>query len=125
VERLHEYLCEQKTQVTARLTAGFWVAAYLARLGLANIPAYVTAKGDATAGAVIVKCATLDGQAQAYQRSFDMITGVRNWVTLVQGSEADVDAVLARQRTHDPDLWVIEVESRAGHTLLMEDGLSD
>ena len=36
----------------ARLTAGFWVAAYLTRLRLSNIPAYVTAKGDATAGAV-------------------------------------------------------------------------
>ena len=109
----------------ARLTAGFWVAAYLTRLRLANIPAYVTAKGDATAGAVIVKCATLDGQAQAYQRSFDIMKDVRHWITLAQGPEADVDAVLTRQRVRDPDLWVIEVESREGHTLLEEDGLSD
>jgi hypothetical protein len=109
----------------ARLTAGFWVAAYLTRLRLADIPAYVTAKGDATAGAVIVKCATLDGQAQAYQRSFDMMTGHRNWVTLAQGPEAQVDAVLTRQRSRDPDLWVIEVESREGRTLLDQDGLAD
>jgi hypothetical protein len=108
----------------ARLTAGFWVAAYLTRLRLANIPVYVTARGDATAGAVIVKCATLDGMAQAYQRSFDM-SGHRNWVTLAEGPEAEVDAVLTRQRTRDPDLWVIEVESREGQTLLSEDGLSD
>jgi hypothetical protein len=108
----------------ARLTAGFWVAAYLTRLRLANIPVYVTARGDATAGAVIVKCATLDGQAQAYQRSFDM-SGHRNWVTLAQGAEAEVDAVLTRQRARDPDLWVIEVESRDGRTLLDEDGLAD
>lgn len=108
----------------ARLTAGFWVAAYLTRLRLANIPAYVTARGDATAGAVIVKCATLDGQATAYQRSFDM-SGRRNWVMLAQGGEAEVDAVLARQRARDPDLWLIDVESRDGKTLLDEDGLAD
>jgi hypothetical protein len=109
----------------ARLTAGFWVAAYLARLRLANIPAYVTARGDATAGAVIVKCATLDGQAQTFQRSFDITTDTRHWVTLAKGPEAEVDAMLTRQRARDPDLWVIEVESRGGHTLLQEDGLSD
>ncbi|MFN7269270.1 MAG: DUF1491 family protein, partial [Cereibacter sp.] len=45
--------------MTPRLTADFWVRAYLARLGLAGIPAYVTARGDATAGAVMVKLATL------------------------------------------------------------------
>ena len=37
-----------------RLASGIWVSAYLARLGLANIPAYVTARGDETAGAVLV-----------------------------------------------------------------------
>ena len=109
----------------ARLTAGFWVAAYLTRLRLASIPAYVTAKGDATAGAVIVKCATLDGQAQAYQRSFELMTGARNWVTLAKGTETEVDAMLTRQRARDPDLWVIEVESREGRTLLDQDGLAD
>ena len=44
-----------------RLTAEFWVQAYLARLRQADIPAYVMARGDATAGAVLVKCSTLDG----------------------------------------------------------------
>ena len=38
-----------------RLASGVWVAAYLARLRLAAIPAYVMQKGDATAGAVVVK----------------------------------------------------------------------
>ena len=33
-----------------RLTAEFWVQAYLARLRLADIPAFVTARGDAPPG---------------------------------------------------------------------------
>ncbi|WP_136685216.1 DUF1491 family protein [Falsirhodobacter xinxiangensis] len=108
-----------------RLTADFWVRAYLARLRLADIPAFITAKGDATAGAVLVKLATLDGRAQAYQRSFDLMTGNRAWMTLAKGAEGDVDAAIARQRGFDPDLWVIEVEDRQGRTLLDEPGLSD
>lgn len=102
----------------ARLTADIRVSAYLARLRAAAIPAFVVARGDATAGAVAVKLNTLDGQAQAFQRGFDPETGGTVWMTLTEGPEAGVDAVLARQRARDPDLWVIEVEDRQGRALL-------
>ena len=92
---------------------------------LLAIPAFVTAKGDATAGTVLVKINTLNGQAAAYQRSFDLLTGTRAWVVLAEGAEADVDAALARQRGFDPDLWIIEVEDRQGRHLLGEEGLVD
>lgn len=108
-----------------RLAAGLWVQAYIRRLQLADIPAYVTAKGDATAGSVIVKIARLDGTAVAKSRSFDMETGVRIWMVLAEGPEHDVDASLTRQRSFDPDLWIIEIESRDGRDLLDEPGLSD
>jgi len=111
--------------VAPRLASGVWVAAYLARLRVAAIPVYVTARGDDAAGAVIVKLATLDGQAQAYQRITDPGSGGRSWDVLAEGDEAAVDAVIARARTRDRDLWVIEVEDRAGRTLLDQDGLSD
>jgi hypothetical protein len=78
--------------MTPRLTAGFWVAAYLARLRLADIPAYVTARGDATAGAVLVRLSTLNGRATAFQRSFDPTGGDRVWMVLTEGEEAAVDA---------------------------------
>jgi len=109
--------------VRPQLTTKFWVSAYLSRLGLAAIPAFVTARGDADAGAVLVKLATLDGQAVAYQRSFDLTADQRVWVVLATGAEAAVDAAIARQRGFDRDLWVIEVEDKAGRTLLDEDGL--
>jgi len=107
-----------------RLTARFWVDAYLARLGLAGIPAFVTARGDATAGAVIVKLNTLDGRATAFQRTWDR-EGARIWAPLAEGAEAEVDAALERQRGFDPDLWIIEVEDRAGRHLLDQPGLAD
>jgi hypothetical protein len=108
----------------ARLTAEFWVQAYLNRLRLAAIPAYVTARGDSVAGSVIVKLATLDGQATALQRTFDLMTGERTWMPLAEGAEAEVDAVLSRQSARDPDLWIIEIEDRHGRHLLEEEGLS-
>jgi len=109
--------------VTPRLTSNMWVSAYLRRLQGANIPAFITSKGDATAGAVIVKLNTLDGNACSFERTFDM-DGNRIWTVLKQGVEQDVDASLAKQRSYDPDLWVIEVEDRAARHLLDEDGLS-
>ena len=108
-----------------RLTADFWVRAYLARLRLMDIPAFVIAHGDDTAGAVLVKLNTLDGTARAFARQFDLNTGNRRWDVLAEGEEAQVDAAIARQRGFDPDLWVIEVEDRAGRHLLDEPGLAD
>ncbi|WP_299851394.1 DUF1491 family protein [uncultured Roseovarius sp.] len=108
-----------------RLTAEFWVQAYLTRLRLQDIPAFVVAHGDDTAGAVLVKLNTLDGQATVFQRSFDLMTGDRQWAELATGVEADVDTTIARQRGFDPDLWVIEVEDSKGRHLLDQPGLSD
>lgn len=111
--------------MSARLASGLWVAAYLARLRLADIPAYLTARGDEAAGAVVVKCATLDGQARAMQRVYDFEQDRRIWVPLANGAEADVDATIARARRSDPDLWVIEIEERTGRDLLDQDGLRE
>ena len=58
------------------------------------------------------------------QRSFDLMSGARAWIVLAEGPEAEVDAAVGRQCRNDPDLWVIEIESRTGRSLLDEDGLS-
>jgi hypothetical protein len=107
-----------------RLTAEFWVQAYLARLRLMAIPAFVVAHGDDTAGAVLIKLNTLNGRATVYQRGFDLMTGQRCWSELESGAESDVDAAIRRQRGFDPDVWVIELEDRQGRHLLDEPGLA-
>ena len=100
------------------------MTAYLTRLRLAAIPAFVVQRGDSTAGAVLVKLNTLDGNAVCYQRSFDLMSGERQWIVLAEGIEADVDASIAKQQSFDPDLWVIEIEDKSGKHLLDEPGLS-
>ena len=106
-----------------RLTAGFWVQAYLRRLSLANIPAFVVHKGDETAGAVVVISNPLDGSASAFHRVYST-EGERIWDVLATGSEGEIKNTINKQRDFDPDLWVIEVEDRAGRHLLEEPGLS-
>ncbi|MEO1025353.1 MAG: DUF1491 family protein [Pseudomonadota bacterium] len=106
-----------------RLTTEIWIAAYLTRLRLATIPAFILKKGDHTAGAVLVKLNTLDGQAMCYHRSFDLMSGERRWVVLSEGAEADVDTSIQKQKGFDPDLWVIEIEDKNGRHLLDEPGL--
>lgn len=101
-----------------RLATHVWVGGYLRLLSLQDIPAYVTAHGDDTAGAVIVKLATLDGRAVAYSREWDLMTGARRWTVLAEGPEHEIDARVSKQRDFDPDLWVIELEDRQGRHLL-------
>lgn len=107
-----------------RLTAEIWVQAYLARLRLAAIPAYLRARGDPTAGAVMVVQSPMDGTARLFGRVPDLLTGERRWAVLAEGAEAEVEAAIERQRRFDRDLWVIEVEDRQGRHLLDEEGLS-
>jgi hypothetical protein len=106
-----------------RLTSDFWVQAYIARLRIADIPAFLVARGDATAGAVLVKLNTLNGRARLHGRVLGP-DWTPVWSVLADGPEADVDAAVARQRRSDPDLWLIEVEDRLGRTLLDEPGLA-
>ena len=107
-----------------RLTARFWVDAYRMHLRLFDIPVFVTSHGDDTGGAVFVKLNTLDGQAYAFHRSFDLGRGETGWVELAAGSEEEVDDVLSRQRARDPDVWVLEVEDRQGRHLLDDPSLA-
>lgn len=105
-----------------RLTSDIWVSAYRMRLEAKFIPVYVAAKGDPNAGAVLIKCATLDGNAVLWGREPGPdFTPV--WTRLAAGPEAEVDARVAKRRAADPDLWVLEVEDRSGTALLDEDGL--
>jgi len=85
--------------------------------------AFVVQKGDAERGDVLVKIATLDGQAKLYAPSMNM-EGDRIFMNLaIQGigpDEPEIDAYITRARTRDSDLWVIEVEDKDGRHFLTE-----
>lgn len=108
----------------ARLATGLWVSAYLTRLSLEGIHAHVVRKGEATAGAVAVKVAFMDGRASFFTRSHGADGRIGWQPNAEQAPEDEVDAALARQRSYDPDLWVIEVEDPRGRHMLDAEGLN-
>ena len=107
----------------ARLATSIWVSAYLMRLSLEGIHAHVVRKGDATAGAVAIKVALMNGRAGFFTRGYGS-DGTVSWQAQAEDAEeSEVDAALARQRGYDPDLWVIEVEDPRGRHMLDAPGL--
>jgi len=112
-------------EAMARLATSIWVSAYLMRLSLEGIPAHIVRKGDATAGAVAVKLAFMNGKASLFMRVYGE-NGRLGWdARLSEAPEDEIDAALARQRRHDPDLWIVEVEDPRGRHLLDAPGLED
>jgi hypothetical protein len=109
-----------------RLKSAIWVAAFVRRCHLEGAFAAVRQRGAEEAGAIFVKISRLDGTAALYgpapQSAFDEARpGDRKFVpSFAAGfvAEADVEARLDRERKFDADLWIVEVEDRAGRHFL-------
>ena len=102
----------------ARLRSKIWVQAYLKRLEIQNIAAYVTAHGDDHSGAILIKVIKMDGSAQLYQKTFDLQSNKNAWVRISEGLDKEIDSLLEKQKIYDPDLWVVELESASGQNYL-------
>jgi hypothetical protein len=105
----------------SHLKAKIWVDALIRRaeLGLASI--YVIRRGDEDAGAVLVKVVKSRTLADLYLPARDE-AGDRIW-TIYQGQslpEIEIDTYCGKRIEQDPDLWVVEIEDRAGRNFLTE-----
>jgi hypothetical protein len=109
-----------------RLKSGIWVSAYLRRRHIDGTFAVVRRRGAEEAGAIFIKIARLDGTAELYgpapQSAFDDSRPVdRAFCPCFKQQpvpEADAEAYLAREIRFDSDIWIVEVEDRAGRHLL-------
>lgn len=110
-----------------RLKSGIWVSAYLRRCSVEGGFAVVRRRGADEAGAVFIMVNRLDGTVTLYgpapQALFDEARPSERMFTAVLGgkapaAEADAEARIAREIKFDPDVWVIEVEDRAGRHFL-------
>ena len=102
----------------ARLRSKIWVQAYLKRLELQTIAAYVTAHGDDHSGAILIKVMKMDGSAQLYEKTFDLQNNRNAWVKILDGLDVEIDNLLEKQKANDPDLWVVEIENADGQNYL-------
>ena len=109
-----------------RLKSAIWVAAYIRRCNSEGVFAAVRRRGAEEAGAIFVKLNRLDGTAELFgpapQSVFDETRPadrlfVRSFVEQ-QAPEGKVEERLAQELRFDPDVWIVEVEDRAGRHFL-------
>ena len=109
-----------------RLKSGIWVAAYIRRAQIEGAQAMLRRRGADEAGAVFIKVSRLDGTAEVFapapQTAFDEARpSDRAFIRALKtepATEVDAEAYLARQIKFDPDVWIVEVEDRAGRNFL-------
>ena len=106
-----------------RVTAEFWVSAYLRRRNAANKPSVLVRRGATEAGAIFIRVDRLDGSHDLYQPasqfsySDDQIKrGERLFTRCLNGvSTFDVMDKLEAEERFDSDLWVVETECADGN----------
>jgi hypothetical protein len=111
-----------------RLKSAIWVAAYVRRCHIEGAFAAVRRRGAEEAGAIFIVLNRLDGTADLYgpapQTVFDDARpSERAFAPMLKqqpAPEAEVNKRLAREIDFDPDLWIVEVEDRAGRHFLDE-----
>jgi len=109
-----------------RLKSAIWVAAYMRRCFVGGASAVLRRRGAEEAGAIFIKIDRLDGTAELFgpapQASFDEAQPTeRVFAPLLKTRPApvsEVEARLERELKFDPDLWIVEVEDRAGRHFL-------
>lgn len=99
-----------------RLPTDVWVMAHVRQCNSEGIPATVARKGEAKGGTLILKINQLEDGCRVLSQARDL-DGNLGWLAAFKGElvpEPEADAYIARAVQRDPDLWVVEIEDRAG-----------
>ena len=103
------------------LSTDIWVGALIRRAELGGAFATVARKGDARAGAVLVKVVDRRAGAARLYCEATRGDGERVWMQPAASTlEPELDAYAQRAARVDPDLWVVEIEGRDGRHFLTE-----
>jgi hypothetical protein len=108
-----------------RLKSALWVAAYLRRCQVEGCSAVVRRRGAEEAGAIFVRVCRLDGTSDLFgpapQSALEPGASDRIFAACLASlpaPDAEIEARLSRETKFDSDLWVVEVEDRAGRNFL-------
>lgn len=98
--------------MSPRLTSAMLVSALIRRVADNGGAAVVAAKGDATAGAILLICLE-KGALSSFRERVLRADGGYGWEAVGPSAESpsdEADAWLARRRQRDPDLWIVELD---------------
>jgi len=101
------------------IPAHLWVSALLRRAATQGAFATIVHRGDEDRGDVLVKVTNERGRARLFAPAFNP-DGPSEFERLKPEDEAEVDAVIGRRLKADRDLWVVEIEDRAGRHFIVE-----
>src|SRR3981081_3900028 len=109
-----------------RLKSAIWVAAYVRRCHIEGAFAAVPDRGAGAPGPIFVRLNLLDGTAELFgpapQSVFDIARPADRLFTAClteqPASEAKGEERPAPETRCDPDVWIVEVEDRAGRHFL-------
>ena len=103
------------------LSTDIWVSALIRRAELSGAFGMIIRKGDARAGAVLVKALNRpQGTAKLYAEA-TRLDGERVWMQPVPSDqEPELDRYIERAARVDPDVWVVEIDDREGRHFLTE-----
>jgi hypothetical protein len=99
-----------------RLPTEIWIKAHLHRLNVEGIAAVVVRRGEAMGGSLILKLNQRDLGCRLLTQA-RTAEGALGWLAAFEGrlvEESEADSYIARATKRDPDLWVIEIDDRAG-----------
>ena len=99
-----------------RLKAEFWIMANVRRCNDAGVSAMVVHRGDSQGGTLVLKINQFEAGCKVLTQARD-IDGEAGWLAAFSGNlvaEAEADEYIRRAQALDPDLWVVEIESRDG-----------
>jgi hypothetical protein len=98
--------------MTPRLASSVLASALIRRAETLGGFGVVVAKGDATAGSIIVILLEKGANPRIFERVL-LGDGLYSWVPSATQSAAkgeEVPELIARRRRFDPDLWVLELD---------------
>lgn len=110
----------------ARVRSAIWVAAYLRRCQVEGAYAVLRRRGAEEAGAIFVRIDRLDGTGVLYgpapQSALCVEDGRDRAFVRMHDADAlpapDIETLITRELRFDTDLWLVEVEDRAGRSFL-------
>jgi hypothetical protein len=113
--------------VTARLASAVFVNALIREVNARGGSAAVLAKGDSTAGAILLLCGEKGRITGVYDYVLDQ-KGRYAWASA--GSQfiedqQDIDALCLRRQRVDPDLWIVELDIPNAERLIADFALRD